>query len=219
MAIEVIIPGPAGRIEGRYHVNPNPEAPLVLVLHPHPLHGGTMHNKVSYVMDKTFAMHGFTVLRFNFRGIGKSEGVFDNGEGELNDAAAVLDWLQARHPHGRTCWVAGFSFGAWIAMQLLMRRPELHRFVVASPPANIYDFNFLAPCPVSGLVIQGDKDEIVHKESVKTFVDKLSNQKGITVQLDMIEDADHFFTGKLSFVAQSIAQYLKSSEEPSLTEQ
>ena len=208
---EVIIPGPGGRIEGRYHKNPNPEAPLALILHPHPLHGGTMHNKVSFVMYQTFFMNGFTVLRFNFRGIGKSEGVFDNGEGELNDAAAALDWLQAENPNARKYWVAGFSFGAWVTMQLLMRRPELDGFVAVSPPANIYDFNFLAPCPVSGLMIQGDKDEVVSYDSVKTLSEKLSNQKGIDVQLERVPDGDHFFTNKLSFITQSISQYLQKN--------
>ena len=215
---EVIIPGPGGRIEGRYHKNPgsnvggglDSNAPIVLILHPHPLHGGTMHNKVTVVMDRTFVLNGFTVLRINFRGIGKSEGIFDNGEGELNDAAAAMDWLQAENPHARSVWVAGFSFGAWIAMQLLMRRPELDGFIAASPPANIYDFTFLAPCPVSGLMVQGDKDEVVSYESVKTLAEKLSNQKGIKVDLERVPEGDHFFTNKLWFITQSITKYLEA---------
>jgi alpha/beta superfamily hydrolase len=157
-------------------------------------------------------MNGFTVLRFNFRGIGKSEGVFDNGEGELNDAAAALDWLQAENPHARKYWVAGFSFGAWVTMQLLMRRPELDGFVAVSPPANIYDFNFLAPCPVSGLMVQGDKDEVVSYDAVKTLSEKLSNQKGIDVQLERVPEGDHFFTNKLSCITQTISQYLQENK-------
>ena len=93
---------------------------------------------------------GFATLRFNFRGVGKSQGVFDNGIGELSDAASALDWVQQIHPEARTTWIAGFSFGAWIGMQLLMRRPEVRGFISIAPPANMYDFTFLAPCPSSG---------------------------------------------------------------------
>jgi alpha/beta superfamily hydrolase len=104
---------------------------------------------------------GFSTLRFNFRGVGRSQGSFDRGEGELSDAASALDWLQTYNPNAQFCWIAGFSFGAWIGMQLLMRRPEIESFIAVSPPANIYDFTFLAPCPSSGLVLQGDQDTVV----------------------------------------------------------
>jgi alpha/beta superfamily hydrolase len=205
---EVIIPGPAGRLEGRYHKSTLHEAPVALVLHPHPMQGGTMNNKVTYVIYQTFLKLGFNVMRFNFRGVGRSEGGFDDGNGELSDAAAILDWLQIESPNARGYWVSGFSFGAWIAMQLLMRRPELDGFVVASPPANMYDFNFLAPCPVSGLLIQGDSDDVVPLSSVETLAKKLREQKGIEIDLDIVKGADHFFTGKLQLISQQIESYL-----------
>ena len=161
--VAVMIPGPVGKIEGRYHKNPNPEAPLALILHPHPLHGGTMNNEVAFAMYQTFFMNGFTVLRFNFRGVGKSEGGFDNGEGELNDAAAALDWLQTENPYAHDSWIAGFSFGAWLTMQFTVQRSELRGFVVVSPPANIDDLNVLAPYSGSALMIQGDESVSVIK--------------------------------------------------------
>jgi len=204
---EIIIPGPAGRLEGRYHET-REGAPVALVLHPHPMQGGTMNNKVSYVMYQTFVKLGFNVMRFNFRGVGRSEGAFDDGNGELSDAATMLDWLQTENRHARGFWAAGFSFGAWIAMQLLMRRPELDGFVVASPPANMYDFNFLAPCPVSGLLIQGDIDEVVPLSNVETLAKKLRQQKGIKINLDIIKGADHFFNGKLPLLSQAMEAYL-----------
>jgi len=204
---EIIIPGPAGRLEGRYHET-REGAPVALVLHPHPMQGGTMNNKVSYVMYQTFVKLGFNVMRFNFRGVGRSEGAFDDGNGELSDAATMLDWLQTENRHARGFWVAGFSFGAWIAMQLLMRRPELDGFVVASPPANMYDFNFLAPCGVSGLLIQGDIDEVVPLSNVETLAKKLRQQKGIKINLDIIKGADHFFNGKLPLLSQAMEAYL-----------
>src|SRR5919109_4872079 len=120
---DIIINGAEGRLEGRFHVSRVERAPIALVLHPHPQHGGTMHNKVVYATHQAFAQKGFSVLRFNFRGVGRSQGKFDRGEGELSDAAAALDWLQTWNPNAPQCWIAGFSFGAWIGMQLLMRRP------------------------------------------------------------------------------------------------
>ena len=148
---EVIMNGPEGRLEGRYQHGEGNTAPIALMLHPHPQHGGTMNNKVIYALYHEFVERGFSVLRFNFRGVGRSQGKFDRGEGELSDAASALDWLQTYNPNAGSCWVAGYSFGAWIGMQLLMRRPEIEAFISVAPPASQYDFTFLAPCPSSGL--------------------------------------------------------------------
>ncbi len=99
---EVIINGPEGRIEGRYHHARGTNAPMALVLHPHPLHGGTMNNKIVYTLYQCFVKRGFSTLRFNFRGVGRSQGSFDRGEGELADGAAALDWLQGYNPNAPT---------------------------------------------------------------------------------------------------------------------
>src|ERR1019366_2868018 len=137
---EVMFNGPSGRIEGRFHPSPVRGAPLAIILHPQ--FGGTMNNQIVYNLYYTFAERGFSVLRFNFRGVGRSQGGFDHGQGELSDAAAALDWAQAFNPEARSCWIAGISFGAWIGMQLLMRRPEIEGFVAIAPPANRFDFSF-----------------------------------------------------------------------------
>lgn len=205
---EIMFTGPAGRLEGKFHEALDPKAPIVLVLHPHPQHGGTMNNKVVYRLYKTFVDKGFTVLRFNFRGVGKSQGSYDKGEGELSDAAAALDWLQNTYPQVQDFWIAGFSFGAWIAMQLLMRRPELRGFVAISPPADRYDFSFLAPCPVSGQIIQGDADTIVTPAAVEKLAVKLNNQRGIAIDFKMVPDADHFFTKQLDELSAHVGDYL-----------
>jgi alpha/beta superfamily hydrolase len=211
---EIIIPGPEGRIEGRYHHNEDPNSPVALVLHPHPKHGGTMNNKVTYSLYKAFAVNGFSVLRFNFRGVGRSEGSFDNGAGELTDAAYCLDWLQKYNPDASTYWISGFSFGAWIALQLLMRRPELEGFVTVSPPANLYDFNFLSPCPRSGLIVQGDQDSIVDEDSVAKMVDKLNQTKGIQVDYSVVKGGDHFFRGLIDEMTDVVSDYIKIQAEP-----
>ena len=190
---DVIINGPDGRIEARYHHSRAPAAPIALVLHPHPQHGGTMNNKVVYALYQCFVRRGFSTLRFNFRGVGRSQGSFDRGEGELSDAASSLDWLQTYNPNAASCWVAGFSFGAWIGMQLLMRRPEIASFISIAPPANIYDFTFLAPCPSSGLILQGDQDTVVPTEAVQKLVTKLSHQRDIKIDFRKIPGADHYF--------------------------
>ena len=122
---EVILNGPHGRIECRYHSGPSPDSPIALILHPEPNQGGSMNNKVSYGMYHEFRNRGFSVLRFNFRGVGRSEGVYEGGESELADAAAVLDWIQSQNIHSRYTFIAGFSFGSWVGMQLMMRRPEI----------------------------------------------------------------------------------------------
>jgi hypothetical protein len=205
---DVIFNGPDGRLEGRYQHGKDRDAPIALMLHPHPQHGGTMNNKVVYALYQTFAQRGFSVLRFNFRGVGRSQGTFDRGEGELSDAASALDWLQSYNENARACWIAGFSFGAWIGMQLLMRRPEISGFISAAPPANLYDFSFLAPCPSSGLVVQGNGDDIVPEAAVKKLIDKLSNQRDIEIEYKLIEGANHFFAGKLEDFQGAVDDYL-----------
>lgn len=211
---DVIMNGPEGRLEGRYQHGKQTNAPIALMLHPHPQHGGTMNNKVVYTLYQGFAKRGFSVLRFNFRGVGRSQGKFDRGEGELSDAAAALDWLQTYNPNASACWISGFSFGAWICMQLLMRRPEITGFVVVAPPANLYDFSFLAPCPASGLVLQGDADEVVPRESVDKLVQKLSHQRDIAIDYRVIRGANHFFHDHMDELAGALDDYLGSMMRP-----
>ncbi|MDH3659120.1 MAG: alpha/beta hydrolase [Alphaproteobacteria bacterium] len=205
---EVIFNGADGRLEGRYHHATERDAPLAVVLHPHPLHGGTMNNRIVYDIYHMFVKRGFSVLRFNFRGVGRSQESFDHGQGELRDAAAALDWMQLYNPNAKGVWVAGISFGAWIGMQLLMRRPEIQGFISAALPANLYDFSFLAPCPSSGLIVNGDRDTLVTVESVEKLVEKLKLQRGLEMGLEIMPGADHFFTGYLDRLNEVIEDYL-----------
>lgn len=190
---ELTINGPAGRLEARYHHEPATDSPIAVILHPHPQFGGTMNNQVVYNLYYTFAERGFSVLRFNFRGVGRSQGYFDNGPGELADAASVLDWLQLAKPDSKACWIVGVSFGTWIAMQLLMRRPEIDSFICVAPPANLYDYSFLAPCPASGLLVNGERDRVVPSAAVAELAEKTKVQKGIILHHRIIPDANHFF--------------------------
>ena len=214
---EVIFNGPDGRLEGRYHQSKKPNAPIAIVLHPHPLHGGNMNNRVVFIMFNNFVERGFSVLRFNFRGVGRSQGAFDNGVGELSDAAYAFDWMQQFSSNSPFCWIGGYSFGALISMQLMMRRPEIEGFVSISPPAGTEDFSFLAPCPSSGLIIHGDKDTHVPLDAVKKLAQKLDGQKNISVNLSIVKGADHFYKDNMDNLSKEVASYLDNSLPPDNT--
>src|SRR3989338_4262973 len=194
---EVVLTGAAGRIEGRYSPGKRANAPIALILHPHPRAGGHMNHPVSVQLYHLFMKRGFSVLRFNFRGVGRSQG-------ELDDAATALDWLQAANPQASQFWVAGYSFGAYIGMQLLMRRPETDGFISVSPPTNMYDFSFLAPCPASGLILHGQADTVVPPVEVERVVSKLRTQKGIAIDYDPVDGAPPFWAEHLPEVEKRV---------------
>jgi len=207
---EIFIPGPSGRIQAKYFKSKQKGAPVALVLQPHPQYGGTMNNRIVYETFNCFYKNNFSVIRINFRGVGKSDGIFDNGQGELSDAAAALDWIERENPGYRQCWVSGFSFGALICMQLIMRRPEVNKFIAISPQPNLYDFTFLSPCPISGIVVCGKNDELVQLDSILNLKKRLSQQKNIDVKFEQISNANHFFKNKEKELSSSIDQYIKN---------
>ena len=208
---DITFSGPSGRLEGKYFAAENPNAPIALVMHPHPLHGGTMNNKVTYRMYEAFARCGFSVMRFNFRGVGNSQGEWDQGTGELSDAAAALDWLHNTCPNARGIWIAGFSFGAWITMQLLMRRPDVSNFIAVAPPVGLYDYAFFSPCPSSGLVCIGSDDEIVDVSKVEEVLKTTVRQKDVKLHYSKIPGADHFFTSDQEQLTETLCQYITSN--------
>lgn len=205
---ELIIPGPAGRIEARYTEPPRIGAPIALILHPHPKAGGTMQDPITIRMYQMFEKRGFGVLRYNSRGVGRTQGVYDHGVGELEDAAYVLDYLENLAETPRYVWCAGYSFGAWITLQLLMRRPEIDGFFAVSPPANHYDLSFLAPCPASGLIISGEKDSISGPSDVERALQKVRVQKGEVIERDVVPGANHFYTDQHSELISRLEVYL-----------
>src|ERR1700756_847269 len=216
---EVIFTGAAGRIEGRYHPARQKNAPIGIVLHPHPQFGGTMNHQIIYQIYYAFAHRNFSVLRFNFRGVGRSQGSFDHGLGELSDAASALDWAQSINPEARSCWIARFSVGAWIGVPPVRRRPGIQGVLLGPPPPNLCDSSFLAPCPSSGMIVHGDKDAVVPPKDVTGLVDKLKTQKGIVIEQKVIPGANHFFDGKVEPLMEAISAYLdkrlKTERKPS----
>ena len=173
-----------------------------------------MDHRIPVAMFEQYTRRGFSVLRFNFRGIGRSIGTYDNGQGELQDAAYALDWMQSFNQNAPFSWVSGYSFGAWIGMQLLMRRPEIAGFISMSLPTNTYDFAFLAPCPASGLVTYGTNDPIVPHEDVDRVVEKIRVQKGTQISTHPIEGADHFYTDHLDNAMDVVEDYLDAHLDP-----
>ncbi|MEL6258250.1 MAG: alpha/beta hydrolase [Pseudomonadota bacterium] len=205
---ELIIPGPAGRLEARFTEPPVDGAPIALILHAHPKAGGTMQDPVAITLYQMFEKRGFGVLRYNSRGVGRSQGQYDQGVGELADAAFILDYLENLSESPRFVWVAGYSFGAWICLQLLMRRPEIDGFIALSPPANHYDLSFLAPCPASGLILTGDADTISAASDVERALSKVRIQKGEVIERDTVPGANHFYQGRLSEMEDIAGAYL-----------
>ena len=162
-------------------------------------------------MFHAFVEQGFSVLRFNFRGVGRSQGVFDGGIGELSDAAYAFDWMQQFNKNSPYCWIGGYSFGALISMQLMMRRPEIIGFISISPPANTEDFSFLAPCPSSGLIVHGENDDLIPIETTSKLATKLNTQKNIEVEFSAVKGANHFYENKIDVLKKEVIKYLDTS--------
>jgi len=196
----VTIAGPAGSLEGRFHSAASPDAPIALVLHPNPKFGGTMNTLVVYSLFTTFQDAGFSVLRFNFRGVGRSAGEFTGGAGELADAQAAWAWLRAECPPAKAKWVAGFSFGSWIGLQLLAEEGGFDGFVAVAPPANNLDFGFLTEWRTPGLIVHGAADSLVPEAVAKELATRPC-APGVTVDYAAVAGASHFFdTGQEELV-------------------
>lgn len=198
------IPGPVGALEAIYELPADAElAGVAVVCHPHPQHGGTMHNKVAHTLARAFLRSGFAVLRFNFRGTEASEGSYDNGVGELDDALAALDWISERHP-GLPAWLAGFSFGAAIAVRAAVAMPVAGLVSVA--PA-IYRFasNLEGQPDCPWLIIQGDEDELVEVDATVAWVDSLAPGP----ELLIMTGAEHFFHGRLHELREAVMAFVR----------
>ena len=194
------LPGPAGALECLLQEREAHDHELTAVVcHPHPLFGGTMHNKVVHRVASTLHGLGAAVLRFNFRGVGRSEGAFDRGEGELADARVALEHLRERYPSARR-WVAGFSFGSWVASRLAAAAPDVERLILVAPPVHTQTFEEMADCPVPKLVIQGTADEVCRPENLAGVFPTWSEPR----RLMQVEDAGHFFDRHLALLGQAI---------------
>jgi uncharacterized protein len=198
---KIWLEGPAGRLEALLDV-PDDAAGLAVVCHPHPEGGGTMHNKVVHTLARAFIRGGFATLRFNFRGTGASAGSYDEGEGEVDDALAALAFMRARRPQGPS-WLAGFSFGAAIAIRAAVRVPVDGLISVAPAARRFVSERAMQPeCP--WLIVQGDADELVGVEETIAWVNGLEPGPELLV----LEGVDHFFHGRLNDLRSVAAAFI-----------
>ena len=198
------IGGPAGGLEALVEM-PREGEPrgAAVVCHPHPQHGGTLTNKVAHTLARAFVAEGFLALRFNFRGVGESEGRFDNGRGEVEDTLAAVEHAKRRLP-GAPVWLAGFSFGAAIAVAAATRSGAAGLVSVAPAISRVADFSGPQPgCP--WLVIQGDRDELVNVEDTIEWINGLEPGP----ELEVFEDTEHFFHGKLVELRKAVQQFVR----------
>jgi len=204
----LFLAGPAGRLEALLWTSSLAEPPFVAVVcHPHPLYGGTMHNKVVFQTAKALHEGGATVLRFNFRGTGLSQGEHDRGIGEQGDVRASIDYLAAEFP-GRPILLAGFSFGSSVGLRVGCADVRVNRLIGLGLPvdsANV-DMTFLRACAKPKLIIQGGNDQFGSRAALESLFASLPEPK----QLVIVDGADHFFTGQLDKVAAAIDSWLAS---------
>jgi len=198
------IPGPLGPLEALLDLPPDAPRAAAVFGHPHPLHGGTMHTKAVYQAAKALARIGVGVLRFNFRGVGRSAGVFDGGLGEMDDFRAGLDFMEARYP-GVPLWAAGFSFGSWIAWSVGLDDPRSPLLLGIGLPVNRFDFSAVKESPKAKFLIHGERDELIPVHDIRKFYAELREPKELVV----IDGADHLFDGKTSEVGEAVEDLLK----------
>jgi len=206
--MDIILSGANGRIQASYYKNPNPKAPIAVVFHDTPANGGSMNEKVNYTIFYSFLQKGFSVVRFNFRGAGGSDGVFEAGEEELTDASTVVDWIQEQNEEASEFWLAGVGFGAWVAMQILMRRIEVSGYIAVSPSPKKYDFGFFNPAPCEGLIVGAGNDISITDESLKGLTSFINKQNFAQTTYKTISGADKHYTGKLKELFNTICTYI-----------
>ncbi len=202
----LFIDGPSGRLEALLNAGVANATHAALVTHPHPLYGGTMHNKVVYHAAKALSSFGFPVLRFNFRGAGLSEGKHDHGHGEVDDVRAALEWLKARY--SLPIVFAGFSFGASTGLRACCADPDVKLLVSLGTPVaaegRVYAYRFLRECQKPKLMISGDHDQYGPLIELERVFDNAAEPKKFVV----VPNADHFFEGQLPVMRQAIEQWV-----------
>ncbi len=193
--VDIIIGGDSGKLHAVYHKSSDPYAPLAVVLPGNPRQKHHMNDRVSYATFRAFMDIGFSVVRFNYRGVGLSEGTIGTTAENLLDVATVIDWIQNQNEDSEKIWLAGNQLGAWYVMQVLMRRPEVSGFALISPDTSISDFSYLSPRPNRGLLIQGT-NEIEDAKAYGTHLTQvLKKQAQIDLETIRVRGADENYSG------------------------
>ena len=202
---KAMINGPAGRLEALLSYAADHGSYIAVICHPHPLHGGTMRNKVVHTMARVCHEMGAPVLRFNFRGVGASEGEFGHTVGEAGDLAACVQWMRDKYP-GRHLLLAGFSFGSYVAAKMAARLGA-HALISIAPPVNLYEFGAIEAPQEPWLVVQGGKDEVVPADEVRQWAGTTTAVN----HLAWMADASHFFHGRLLDLSAVVKEWLETA--------
>jgi alpha/beta superfamily hydrolase len=199
--------GPAGNLEGMLETPQDADVSrIAVVCHPHPVYGGTMTNKVVHMLAKSFNELGVATVRFNYRGVGASDGAFDDGRGETLDTLAVIRWAQERAPDAKL-WLAGFSFGGAVALRAAAQiRPE--RIVTVAPAIQRVDVSRIALPSYPWLLVQGDQDELVNAAEVQAWVATLDPKP----ELAVLPGVDHFFHGRLNELRDVVVRWVQATK-------
>lgn len=190
----------AGRLEAIYRDIEEPVA-AAIVCHPHPVHGGTLHNKVVFRAARGLESANVATLRFNFRGAGRSQGVHDHGTGEIRDFDTAFEWVRQKHP-SLPLLVGGFSFGSWVASRAALEHEDIHALFLLGAPVNNYDLGYLSNWKKPMMIVQGSKDEFGHPDKLAPLVERIPN-----CELFVVTGADHFFSSELEFVEETIREW------------
>jgi len=190
------IPVPHGRLEGFEWTVENPKG-QALVCHPHPKHGGTMHNHITYRVADAFRQADVNSLRFNFRGVGRSTGSYDEGRGEVDDGRAAFEHLYAKNPQ-LPHYIAGFSFGSRVALRIAVEEPRVQRVLAIGMALDLYDFSFAQGLTKKKAFIHADQDEFASLDTVRAFIAKMPGEK----KLFVVENSDHLASGRLDAFAE-----------------
>lgn len=202
--MNVTLNGPAGELEAIYDPAPNPSGWAAVVCHPHPVYGGTMHNRVVVRIARAFLANGAHVLRFNFRGVGASQGGYDGGVGEQGDVATAFQYLKNNHPE-MPLTLGGFSFGSWVGFRAAQSEPAVAALLGVGIPTRHFDFSFLYRSTLPKWVVQGAEDEFGGTADVQEVIDACAEPKGLTV----IPEADHFFSDHIDHLAAELDSAVK----------
>jgi alpha/beta superfamily hydrolase len=209
VASRLELEGPAGRVEALLDEPDRAPRAAVVLAHPHPVYGGTMNTKAVFQAAKALAQIGCAVLRFNFRGAGKSEGTFDEGKGEAEDFRAALDYMFERYP-GTPLWSAGMSFGSWVALTVGASDDRVTTLIGISTSVGRFDLSALQSSPKPKFLIHGERDELFPLSAIRRFYGEVPEPKELVV----IDGADHLFDGKVSEVADALIDLLEDFDEP-----
>ena len=206
-SVKLFIPGPAGKLQALWRSGGQPQdfTKAAIICHPHPQYGGTMENKVVARCARVIAENGIEAVRFNFRGVGQSEGSFDGGRGERDDLGAVIEHVTAISSKARLA-VVGFSFGSWIALAVGENHPAVAAIVAIAPPVRMFDFGYVNSASKPTLIVYAENDQYTPAATTKAWLESAKQP----IESVLIPEADHFFGPKVDLVASTVAQYFSN---------